>query len=100
MRRPFIVLFTVAGLGGSAYAQSAPNALPGPSNCAPGTSPTVGNDNPGNNLSAKLAQSNGVICPPGGVDPQMATPPPQAGGTMPVIPPPGSPGGNQNVQPK
>ena len=27
------------------------------------------------NLSDQLAQSNGVICPPSGVDPKMATPP-------------------------
>lgn len=50
-------------------------------------------------LSDKLANSNGVICPPAGVDPEMHVPPP-GGGDIKVIPPPGSPGGNQNVQPK
>lgn len=45
-----------------------------------------------------LNQGNGVICPPD-VDPGSVKAPP-AGGTMPVIPPPGSPGGNPNVQPK
>jgi hypothetical protein len=54
---------------------------------------------PGTTLSDKLAQSNGVICPPAGVDPEIHEPAPP-GGTMPVIPPPGSPGGNPNVQPK
>jgi hypothetical protein len=49
-------------------------------------------------LSNKLSQSNGVICPPD-VDPGMKAPTPNTG-TMPVIPPPGSPGGNQNLQPK
>ncbi|HEX3937225.1 MAG TPA: hypothetical protein VHX43_06940 [Xanthobacteraceae bacterium] len=52
----------------------------------------------GKNLSDKLAQSGGVICPPN-VDPAMKAPTPK-GGTMPVIPPPGSPGGNPNIQPK
>lgn len=43
----------------------------------------------------------GVIRPPAAVDPGMTkgTPNPQAFPT-PIIPPPGSPGGNQRVQPK
>lgn len=49
-------------------------------------------------LSEKLGQSGGVICPPE-VDPGMKAPTPE-GGKTPVIPPPGSPGGNPNVQPK
>lgn len=52
----------------------------------------------GQNLSQKLGQSGGVICPPQ-VDPAIKKPAPNKG-TMPVIPPPGSPGGNPNVQPK
>jgi hypothetical protein len=52
----------------------------------------------GANLSDKLAQSDGVLCPPN-VDPEIKAPTPDAG-KMPVIPPPGSPGGNPNVQPK
>lgn len=50
-------------------------------------------------LGDKLAKSNGVICPPKNVDPEIRAPTPDAG-KMPVIPPPGSPGGNPNVQPK
>ena len=50
-------------------------------------------------LSERLAQSNGVICPPSEVDPQIKRPTPP-GGTMPVIPPPGSPGGDPKIQPK
>ena len=50
-------------------------------------------------LGDKLAKSGGVICPPSGVDPEIRAPTPDAGNT-PVIPPPGSPGGNQNIQPK
>ena len=52
----------------------------------------------GKNLSDKLSQSGGVICPPSVGDPIKA-PTPNAG-KMPVISPPGSPGGNPNVQPK
>jgi len=51
-------------------------------------------------LSEKLARSGGVICPPEHVDPQIKQPTPPVGGSMPVIPPPGSPGGDQSVQPK
>ena len=54
---------------------------------------------PDQTLSDRLAQSNGVICPPPHVDPDIKAPTPE-GGTMPVIPPPGSPGGNPQVQPK
>jgi len=49
-------------------------------------------------LSEKLDQGAGVICPPN-VDPGMKTPAPETG-KMPVIPPPGSPGGDPKVQPK
>src|SRR5262245_40595361 len=52
----------------------------------------------GQNLSDTLARSDGVLCPPS-VDPEIAAPPP-GGGKTPVIPPPGSPGGDPNVQPK
>src|SRR4051794_37565153 len=40
-------------------------------------------------LSQKLNESEGVIHPPSGVDPEIRVPPPSTGGTMPVIPPPG-----------
>jgi len=50
-------------------------------------------------LSDRLAAGNGVLCPPSGVDPEIRAPTPDAGKT-PVIPPPGSPGGDKSVQPK
>jgi hypothetical protein len=50
-------------------------------------------------LSDKLAQSKGVICPPAGIDRDMQVTPP-GGGQLKVIPPPGTPGGDQSVQPK
>ena len=49
--------------------------------------------------SEKLERTEGVICPPRGVDPEIAAPPP-GGGRTPVIPPPGSPGGDPTVRPK
>jgi hypothetical protein len=50
-------------------------------------------------LSDQLAKSDGVLCPPAGVDPDMSAAAPDAG-NMPVIPPPGSPGGDPTVRPK
>jgi hypothetical protein len=82
------VAFCLA-LTGTAFAQTAQK---GP------TEPCVkGSDNSGD-LSNKLGQSNGVICPPD-VDQGMKAPTPNTG-KMPVIPPPGSPGGDPKVQPK
>jgi len=55
-------------------------------------------------LSERLDRSNGVIAPPAstaGTDPGMVRSAPDMGSTaMPVIPPPGAPGGNPDVQPK
>ena len=50
-------------------------------------------------LGDKLARSDGVLCPPAGVDPEIRAPTPDTGNT-PVIPPPGSPGGDPTVRPK
>src|SRR5262245_48648005 len=86
--------------------QTAPPALNRPQNCAPmekgahpGAAPegqTTGQAR--EPLGDKLAQSDGVLCPPVGVDPEMRAPTPDAGKT-PVIPPPGSPGGDQSLRP-
>ena len=54
----------------------------------------------GSSLSEKLASSDGVICPPPGVDPDIRARTPEGGRTMPVIPPAGSPGDNPNIRPK
>ena len=52
-------------------------------------------------LSDKLALQHGTLQPPQNVDPGMRVDPPaQSQGTMPVIPPPGSSGGNRQVVPK
>ncbi|WP_079542809.1 hypothetical protein [Bradyrhizobium lablabi] len=50
-------------------------------------------------LGDKLARSDGVLCPPSGVDPEIRAPTPDSGNT-PVIRPPGSPGGDPSVRPK
>jgi hypothetical protein len=51
------------------------------------------------NLSDELSRSKGVICPPAGVDPGISAPP-VGGGVTPVIPPPGTPGGDPSIVPK
>jgi hypothetical protein len=51
-------------------------------------------------LSERLDRSGGVIHPPGNVDPQMHVKPPATGDKMPVLPAPGSPGGDPTVKPK
>ena len=52
-------------------------------------------------LSEKLEATEGVIRPPPNIAPDMTVPAPDPNpGTTPVIPPPGSPGGNQAIQPK
>jgi hypothetical protein len=82
-------------------AQTAPPAPVAASNCAPTQSTpqgvTTGQSNEA--LGDKLAKSDGILCPPAGVDPQMRAPTPDAGNT-PVIPPPGSPGGDPSIRPK
>jgi hypothetical protein len=55
----------------------------------------------GETLSERLDRNNGVITPPSGTDPGIAVPAPVPNpNSTPVIPPPGSPGGNQSVRPK
>ena len=99
----------------AAHAQAPPaNPVPtaGPQatvRCAPVQPPAAGNEKEDRSqqtvgqsrqpLSDRLAQGNGVLCPPGNVDPEMQKPPPEEGRT-PVIPPPGSPGGDPTVRPK
>ena len=53
----------------------------------------------GEPLGDRPTKSGGMPCPPDGVDPEIRAPTPDTGNT-PVIPPPGSPGGNPKVQPK
>jgi len=69
--------------------------VPGARSPAPRSNETTGS----RSLSEQLSESKGVICPPSGVDPGIAVPP-VGGGRMPVIPPPGTPGGDPSLVPK
>jgi len=51
-------------------------------------------------LGDRLSESKGVICPPKGVDPGIVEKPPPTKAPMPVIPPPGTPGGRPGAEPK
>lgn len=64
---------------------------------APG--PTLPAPRSDENLSDRLDRTDGVIPPARNLDPELTHPAPDVG-TTPVIPPPGSPGGNPQVQPK
>jgi hypothetical protein len=92
------LLFACGGLGlHQAWAQANQEQPQPPSAAQDGASV-------GPPLSDKLNRSNGVITPPAATantDPGIVKPTPDTGTTaMPVIPPPGTPGGNPNVQPK
>jgi len=71
---------------------------------APDKRPSIGQGDaqpPAGNPSERLDRSGGVITPNRDVDPKMEITPPDPGPTStPVIPPPGTPGGNPNVVPK
>lgn len=112
--------FALAG-SGPAFAQAPPTPTTPPAqtapssttradaNCAPTQTNAQGTITPngsttgqGNEpLGDKLAKSDGVLCPPSNVDPAIrsATPSNDSSNT-PVIPPPGSPGGDPSVRPK
>jgi hypothetical protein len=74
-------------------------AVPQEGTVAPRDGTTTGRSSGSAALGDRLARSDGVLCPPPGVDPQMHAPTPE-GGNTPVIPPPGSPGGDPSVRPK
>jgi hypothetical protein len=91
----FAVLFFTAAYRSGAVAQTVGQAQTAdPKACS-----DTQRDSSGRALSDKLSESNGVICPPDDADSGIKAPTPDAG-KMPVIPPPGSPGGDQRVRPK
>ena len=102
MQRFAFIVGVIGVLAGSglAIAQQVQPPLNTPAVCPPdvkGSPPTIGSG--GRDLSDKLSDLKGVICPPAGVDPDIRVQPRQ-GGDIKVIPPPGSPGGDPNVEPK
>ena len=119
MKRAFLISCVWAATASMAVAQAPPSpttppartAPPSPertANCAPmqpaphsGTAVPEGTTTGqrAEPLGDKLARSDGVLCPPAGVDPEMHAPAPDTGKT-PVIPPPGSPGGDPSIRPK
>jgi hypothetical protein len=114
-----VSLSALLALTGPAFAQAPPSPATPPARTAtPAPPPGAGNSNNTNcaprdtaapkgtttgqskePLGDKLAKSDGVLCPPSGVDPEIRAPTPE-GGNTPVIPPPGSPGGDPTVRPK
>lgn len=95
MRRILLVAAVIFGLGAVAAAGAdEPTGGKHPNQPANPTPPTSGT------LSSDLNRSGGVIKPPTGIDPEIKQTPPPTGATMPVIPPPGTPGGNPAVKPK
>jgi hypothetical protein len=76
------------------------SSQPPPEQIAPrsatGTQSAQGSDN----MSDRLSRQQGTLHPPT-VDPGISAPmPSHSQGSMPVIPPPGTPGGNPSVVPK
>jgi len=104
LRTTILIIAAFVGVApvGAGLAQPTENTSPEQgATCPPdvkGEPPTVGGGG-SQPLSDKLARSKGVICPPAGIDRDMQVTPP-SGGHLKVIPPPGTPGGDPNVQPK
>jgi hypothetical protein len=92
----------------SAGAQNPSTPLPPPQQSRPvppnggsSSDPDQQSTNPTpNTLGSELSHSNGVIKPPSTGDQGVIPPPTNGTQSTPVIPPPGTPGGNPNVQPK
>jgi hypothetical protein len=118
MKHSLFVICALAAGSGAASAQAPPVPATPPAQTAPPASARANDCSPmqpvpprgtiapegttgqrAEPLSDKLAKSDGVLCPPPGVDPEIRAPTPDAGNT-PVIPPPGSPGGDPNIRPK
>ena len=109
-----LATFLLMVSGAQAVAQAPPARPPTPAPaqpapvdpkaCAPGERLELEADLPkdpattGETLSEKLARTDGVLCPPA-IDPEIRAPTPP-GGTIQVIPAPGTPGGDPSVQPK
>ncbi len=117
IKRPTFLFCVLMAASEAASAQAPPGAATPPAQTAPpapvgGCSPTRpvpprGTIAPEGSttgqraepLGDKLARSDGVLCPPSGVDPEIRAPTADTG-NMPVIPPPGTPGGDPDVRPK
>jgi hypothetical protein len=95
MHRICLVTTVVLGFGAVAVGADEPSGRPAAGQpTTPAVPPASGS------LSSDLNRSGGVITPPADVDPEMKQTPPPTGARMPIIPPPGTPGGNPAVKPK
>lgn len=90
MRRIWLIAAVIGGLDAPALAEVRGADQP----ATPAVPPASGTS------SSDLSRSGGVVKPPDEVDPAMKRTPPPSGARMPVIPPPGTPGGDQSVKPK
>lgn len=66
----------------------------------PPAAPPQGAQQPPGGSGADLSHSQGVVAPPDTRDPAVKTPNPPVSPKTPVIPPPGTPGGRQDIEPK
>ena len=95
MHRICLVIAAILGFGAVVAAADEPSGSPRTGQpTTPAVPPASGT------LSSDLNRSGGVITPPAGIDPEIKQTPPPTGATMPIIPPPGTPGGNPAVKPK
>jgi hypothetical protein len=95
MHRMCLVIAVALAFGAVVAAAEEPSGRPGAGQPAtPVVPPASGTS------SSDLNRSGGVIAPPAGIDPEIKQTPPATGATMPIIPPPGTPGGNPAVKPK
>jgi hypothetical protein len=71
--------------------------VPPPATAAPQSDDGAGE---GSSLSDRLSRSKGVVRPPPTGDSGVLPPPPAGAESTPIIRPPGTRGGNEDVQPK
>jgi hypothetical protein len=109
-----LLLAMIPLAGASAQSRPDPTERPEPApETAPGNPATVppekmappdaraSSGSSGGTLGDDLSRSHGLIEPPAGIDPHMATHPPDPGPrSTPVLPPPGGRGGDPTVIPK
>jgi hypothetical protein len=95
MRRMWAIAAGVGKCGAIDVLAADPSERAGRDQTSPPTAPPASGTS-----SSDLGRSGGVVTLPPGVDPQMNRRPPPAGDSMPVIPPPGTPGGNPSTKPK
>jgi hypothetical protein len=95
MRRMFAIAAAVVGFGTIVAFAADPKGRPEGDQPAPLIAPQLSGS-----TSSDLARSGGVITPPADVDPQIKRMPLHSDDPTPVIPPPGTPGGDQSIKPK